>query len=398
VVTHHQVARDTAEAGLIRLVRALAVILPLVAIAQAAANSGDYSRPAAAVVVWLAVLGAGVWLVPRLRAGGLATGEVAAAIAIAVAAVAAIGAVRRAHDAAGSVDLAILGTVWLLVLVVMSRSARVWVPAGLLVYAVQGALLIRDEGLNPRSLSQLGAAGYIIAAVLIAFAASRPTLAIRASMAARQASLASRLAAERAAASAIAHERRGRLAVLEKEALPLLRAIADGTLDPAGEGVRGECARHAAELRRSLTGDAPRACGPVAGRAAGLAQVLEPALRTAAARELPVNVQLIGDPGTAGPRVARALLATVDAVLSALAPQHVTLTVLAAGEDVELYLTFGGALPVAPDLTRFGLDVPAAARWRACVSAAETGGGCLEVSWRKDAAGGRTAPAGTGAR
>ena len=376
MVNHHQAARDTAEAGVTRLVRALAVILPVLAMAQVAANSGDYSRPAVALAVWLGVLGAGAWLVPRLRTGGLATGEVAAAIAIAVAAEAAIGAVHRSHGASRSVDLAILGTVWLLVLVVMSRSARVWVPAGLLVYAVQGVLLIRDEGLDPVSLSELGAAGYIIAAVLIAFAASRPTLAVRASMAARQASLASRLAAERAAAAAIAYERRGRLAVLEKEALPLLRAIAEGTLDPAGDGVRRECARHAAALRRSLTGDEPRA--------GGLTEVLEPALRAAAARDLPVSVQLIGDPGTPGPRVAGALLATVDAVLGALAPHPATLTVLASGEEVELYLTFGGPLPVASDVTRFGLDVPAAARWRACVSAMETGGGCLEVSWRKD--------------
>jgi hypothetical protein len=379
VVSHQQVARDTAEAGLVRLVRALSVLLPLLASAQVVANSRDYSPPAAAVLVWLLVLGAGAFLARRLRTGALATGEVAAAIAIAVAAVAAIGAVHRAHSDSGSVDLAILGTVWLLVLVAMSRSARVWIPAGLLVYAVQGALMIRDEGLNPLTLSELAAAGYIIAAVLTAFAASRPTLVLRASIAARHASLASRSAAERAAAAAIAQERRGRLALLERQALPLLRAIADGTLDPAGEDVRRECARHAAALRGSLTGDAPRA--------GGLAEVLGPALGAAAERELPVTVQLIGDPGIPAPPVARALAATVDTVLSALPPHQVTLTALASGDDVELYLTFGAALLAAPDLTRSGLDVPAAARWRACVNATEAGGGCLEVSWRKDRSG-----------
>jgi hypothetical protein len=376
VVSHHQVARDTVEAGLVRLIRALAVMLPLLALAQVVANSRDYSRPAAAMLVWLLVLGAGAWLVRRLRAGGLATGEVAAAIAIAVAAVAAIGAVRRPHSDSGSVDLAILGTVWLLVLVVMSRSARVWIPAGLLVYAVQGALLIRDDGLDPLGLSELAAAGYIVAGVLTTFAASRPTLAVRASMAARHASLASRSAAERAAAAAIAQERRGRLAVLEQEALPLLRAIADGILDPADEDVRRECARHAAALRGSLTGGAPRE--------GGLAAVLGPAVRAARARELPVTVQLIGDPGTPAAPVARALEATVDAVLSTLPPQPVTLTALASGDDVELYLTFGAPPLAVPDLTRSGLDLPAAARWRACVNATEAGGGCLEISWRKD--------------
>jgi hypothetical protein len=382
VVSHQQVARDTAEAGVIRLVRALAVILPILALVQVLANSRDYSRPAAAIVVWLAVLGAGTWLAPRLRTG-LTRSEVTAAIAIAVGAVATIGAVHRGHGASGGVDLSVLGTVWLLVLVVMSRPARVWIPAGLLVFAVQGALLTRDEGVNPLSLSQVSAAGYIIAAVLMAFAALRPTLAMHASMAARQASLASRFAAERAAAAAIGQERRGRLAVLEQEALPLLRAIADGTLDPADERVRRECARHAAALRRSLTGSAPWADGQEAELVTGL----EPALRAAAARDLPVTVQLIGDPGTPRPPVARALLAAVDAVLSALEPQQVMLTVLAAGDDVELYLTFGGPMRAVPDLTGSGLDVPATARWNACVNATETGGGCLEVSWRREGAG-----------
>jgi hypothetical protein len=382
VVSHHEVARDTAEVGLMRLIRALAVVMPSVALVQVLVSPGDYRQPALAIAVWLTVLGAGTWLVPRLRAGPLSAGETAAAILITVAAVTATGAVHRAHNAPGSVDLAILGTIWLLVLVVMSHPARVWIPAALLVYAVQGALLIRDGGLNPLSLSQLAAAGYIIAAVLTAFAALRPTLDMHVSMAARQASLASRSAAERAAAAVIQEERQSLLMVLEKEALPLLRGIADGTLDPAEEGVRQECARHAAVLRRSLTSGAPGGDQLVAG--------LEPALRAAAAREMPVAVQVIGDPGTPLPPVARAILAAVDAVIGALpphqAPHQVTLTVLAPGDDVELYLTFSAPLRAAPDLTRFGLDVPAPLGWHACLSTTETGGGFLEVSWRKDGA------------
>jgi hypothetical protein len=378
VTSHHEAARDTAEVGLMRFIGTLAVISPAVALVQVLANSRDYRQPAAAIVIWLAVLGAGAWLLPRLRTGGLAAGEAAAVIAVAVAAVAAIGMVRRVHSAPGSVELAVLGTVGLLALVVMSRSARVWIPAALLVFAVQGAMLIRDEGLNSLSLSELGAAGYIIVAVLTAFAALRPTLAMHVSMAARQASLASRSAAERAAAAAIQQERRSRLAVLEKEALPLLRGIADGTLDPAASAVRERCARHAAVLRHSLTRGAPGVSELVSG--------LEPVLRAATARELLVTVQLIGDPGTVQPPVAQAVLAAVDAVISALAPQQVALTVLASDDDVELYLTFAVPPGVVPDPTRFGHDLPAAARWHASVSVPETGGGFLEVSWQKDGA------------
>lgn len=392
-MNHHEAARDAAEKGLMRLIRALAVILPCIAIVQVLANAGDYRAPAAAIAVWLAVLGSGAWLVPRLRKGGLTAGETALAVAVAVVAVAAVGATgtaHRAHGVTGSVDLAILGTIWLLVLVVVSHPARVWVPAALLVYAVQGATMIRADGLSPPILSQLAAAGYIIAGVLVAFAAVRPALETRAAMAARRASMASSAATERAAAAVIRQERRARLAVLEKEALPLLRGIAGGTLDPARAGVRQECARQAEVLRRSLADHAP---------GGGLVTGIQPALRIAAAREVPVTVQVIGDPGQAPPPVERAVLATLDAVLGALSPRQVTLTVIASGDEVELYLPFGAPPAAAPDLARFGLEVPAAACWHAAVSAAEAGEGCLEVSWRKgDAGEGTILAQGRGAR
>jgi hypothetical protein len=386
MVSPHTVVRDIAEAGLMRMVRTVALVTPCIALIQVLANLHNYRQPAAAIAVWLAVLGAGAWLVPRMRTGGLSAGETAAAIAIAIAAVSVVGLARQAHPLPGSVDLAILGTIWLLVLVVMSRPARVWIPATLIVFAVHGALLMRAEGLNRLSLSELEAAGYITAAILIAFATLRPTLAVHASMAARRSSLASRATAERAAAAAIGQERRSRLAVLEKEALPLLRAIADGTLDPTAAEVRDSCARHAAVLRHSLTGRPPGGGELAAG--------LEPALRAARERGFLVDVQLIGDAGTPPPPpVARTLLATVDAVLGALVPQQVTLTVLAhddgmQGEDVELYLTFAAPPRSLPDVTRFARDnaLPAAARWHAAVSAAEPDGGYLEVSWQKDGA------------
>jgi hypothetical protein len=101
---------------------------------------------------------------------------------------------------------------------------------------------------------------------------------------------------------------------------------------------------------------------------------------------VPVTIQVIGDQGTPQPPITRAVQAAVDAVLSALPPHQVVLTVLAAGDDIELYLIFSAPLRTAPDLTRFGLDVPAAARWHAALSATETAGGFLEVSWRKDGA------------
>ena len=73
-------------------------------------------------------------------------------------------------------------------------------------------------------------------------------------------------------------------------------------------------------------------------------------------------------------------------MLGALPPHQAVLTVLAAGDDVELYLTFSAPLRATPDLARFGSDVPAAARWQAALNVTETGAGFLEISWRKDGA------------
>jgi len=387
MVSAHKVVGDVTEAGLLRMIGTVAFILPALALLQVLVNAHEYRQPAAVIAVWLVVLGAAAWLTPRMRARVLAAPETAAAIAIAIAAVTVVGAERQGHVMPGSVDLAILGTLWLPVVVMLSAPAWVSVPAALTVYAVHSALLIRSEGVNPLTLSELEAAAYICAAFLIAAAVLRPTLAVHISLAGRRASLANRSAAESAAAEAIGQERQSRLAVLEKEALPLLRGIADGSLDSTADDIRNRCAQHAAILRHSLTESA--------ADVGDLASGLETALEAARGRGLLVTVQLVGDPGPAPPPLARAVLATVDAVLRTLPPQQVTLTVLAVGADVELYLAFDvpsartstsrpelGAWPLDTELP--APDLPAAARWRAAVNAADSGGGYLEVSWRKE--------------
>jgi len=115
-----------------------------------------------------------------------------------------------------------------------------------------------------------------------------------------------------------------------------LRGIADGTLDPAAGEVVRQCARHAADLRHSLTGRAPDV--------GGLLARLRPALRAAEARGALVNVQVIGDPAIPPPRVADAVIATVDVVIGALPPHQVMLTVLGSADDTEVYVTFGEPL------------------------------------------------------
>ena len=71
MVSPHSATRDIAEAGLMRMVRTVAVLTPCMALIEVLANSHDYRQPAVTIAVWLVVLAAAAWLVPRLRTGGL---------------------------------------------------------------------------------------------------------------------------------------------------------------------------------------------------------------------------------------------------------------------------------------------------------------------------------------
>lgn len=369
------------ESAMPLFVWALAVVLPTGMIVQVLATFSAYHQPLVAVAVWLGVLLAAAWLVPRALASGLTRPEALAAIAIAVAAVTLIGLDRRMGLATGSLDWTVLGTLWLLALVALSVPAWLWVPGAALVFAAHAFFVVHLLGATPLALARATAGGYAMSVVLAIFAALRPMLRTHSEIAVRRAELGSRSAAERAAVAAIHADRDDRMALLEVAALPLLRGIADGTLDPADPAVRRKCAEHATTLRRALVRRTDQPGGVLAG--------LEPALDTARARDMPVETQVVGDPGQPGPEVTRATLAAVHAVFRALPPQPVILTALSAGDEVEVYLTFRLAPadlgPVRAGLDGLGRPVPAAAAWRAILDAESAGPGCLEVCWRKAA-------------
>lgn len=375
MVSHDGVRREAQESELPRMVGSVAGVWQLTLLIQVLIDFHDYSQPAVPVAVWLGMLATAAWLVPLARARGLTGAEAVTAIAISVAAVAIIGWERRTHGATGTVDWSVFGTGWLLALVALSRPAWEWVTGALLIFAAHAVFSIRVLGVTSLSTARLALTAYTLMVILVIFAALRPTMRQHARIAARRAALASRLATERAAATAVHEDRRGRLALLEVEALPLLRGIADGTLDPAASEVRERCARHAAALRRALVDRAPRAAGVLAEMA--------PVLDAARARGLPVEVQVVGDPGQPAPEVAAAARAAVGGVLAVLPPQLVTLTVLAPGDDVELYVTFARPPACAAEVTRLRPEGPATACWRATVDLDDTGRGCLEIRWRK---------------
>jgi hypothetical protein len=387
MVSRAGVVWDITESATVRFVGALAAIFSIVLLVQAVLSAADYRHPVVPVAVWLGMLVAAAWLVPRARAGHLSGAEAAAAVALAVAAVTAVGWDRRAHAVAGDVDWAVLGAVWLLALVALSRPAWEWISGGTLVLAANAIFVLRVLGASPLGLARLAAPAYATVVVLAVFAALRPNLRTHLEITVRRAELASRSAAERAAVEAIQEDRRARYALLEAEALPLLRGIADGTLDPCDAGVRAKCAQHAATLRRALVHRAEPADGLLAA--------LQPALSAATARGLAVETQVVGDPGTPTPEVAEATLAAVGRVLRALPPHPVTLTVLTSGGEVELYLAFDRT-PPGPDGAAAlnvlnvlsALNAPGggsgltAAGWRARVDVEDCGSGYLEVRWR----------------
>ncbi len=369
------VVQEVYESEFPRTAAAVAVIWQLALLLQVLAYLGDFHQPFVPVAVWLGLLAAAAWLVPRARAGGLTGPQSVIAVGVAAVAVLVVGLERRGHGATGSVDWSVLGSGWLLALVAACRRAWEWICGALVVFAIHAVVAIRVLGVHALGLSRLSVTAYTLLVILVAFAAVRPMFRASARIAARRAHLASWSAAERAAAAAVHDDRRRRLAVLEREALPLLRAIADGSLDPTAAAVQEQCAQRAAKLRQAL---ADRA-----GPGAELLTEFEPVLRAAGDRGSPVETQVVGDPGHAGPQVISATNAAVDQVLRVLPPQPVLLTVLANVDQVELYLIFHGPWPGPADAIDMRAAAPPVSGWHARVDIDEGGAGCLEVRWPK---------------
>jgi hypothetical protein len=366
--------RDAYETGLPRAVAGVAVIWQLTIFIQVLAYLGDYRHPLIPLAAWAAMLGAAAWLVPRARRGRLGRADAALAVAVAVGVVALVGWQRKA-GASGSVDWSVAGTCWLLALIALCRPAWECAAGAVLMFGTHAIFAVRVLGVTALDQARLATTGYTVLLVLAVFAALRPAVAAHARIAARRADLASQAAAQRAAAAAIQRDRGARLRLLEEEALPLLRGIADRTLDPADPEVVRRCAHRAATLRRALAGAAPPG---------GLVEGLQPALRAARDRGVAVEMQVIGRPGAVDGAVLEATTHTVGMVTARLPPQPVTLTIVAAGAGVELYLTFAQPPDGVADVAGAARLAPPEAGWRAALDADEGGPGCLEIRWRNE--------------
>jgi hypothetical protein len=377
VASQDRLVHGAYESELPRVLGVVAALWQLAFLIQVLGYLHEYREPLVPVVVWAALTAAAFWLIPRTRTGDLTGRASVCAMALVVVAVSLDGWAGRTPGSAGSVDWSVSGSSWLIAVVAVSRPAWEWACGALLAFAAHLAFSANLFGTPTLGLSKLTASAHALAVMGIIFAAIRPTLRAQARIAVRRAALASQSAAKADAVAAIREDRRVRLALLEAEALPLLHAIAAGTLGPADSVVRDRCTRLATTFRRSLT-DGFR------GAEQGLVAELEPALRAASARGLLVDVQTIGDHGTPGPEVSAAALAAIDGILGTLPPQPVTLTVLASADDVALYLTFSQPPRRAPDAALAGQSAPPSAQWHAGIDMDDSGAGCLKVSWRKD--------------
>ena len=241
-------------------------------------------------------------------------------------------------------------------------------------FAVHAAFAFRVLGMTPLGQARLAVTGYTIVVVLAVFATLRPAIRAQARVAACRSALASSAAAERAAAEAIQRDRRERLALLDIEALPLLRAIAGERLDPGDPAVRERCAWHAAALRRALV---DRARPP-----AGLLDDLEPVLDAARDSGVPVEVQVIGDPGPVGRDVAGALDGGRQRGDSgpAAAPCHPDRAGPRGPGGTLCDLPAAAARAVDVSQLRPAMPPPG---WQATLEVGPTGAGCLEVRWQK---------------
>ena len=178
---------EATESAAPRFAGVFAIVLPAGLLVQALVDHNSYTQPVVPVVVWLGMLLAAAWLMPRASAGDVRTGHAVAAIAVAAVAVTAIDLDRRVHEAVMTVDWTVLGTVWLLALIVLTTPAWLWVPGSALVMGIHTVFILHELGFGPRGLSRLAASCYAVVSILVVFAALRPALRTHAGIAVRRA-------------------------------------------------------------------------------------------------------------------------------------------------------------------------------------------------------------------
>jgi hypothetical protein len=367
--------RQDYAAGLRRTVSIVVAGVQLLLLLPLAASWHRYPAPSLAMAMWLVLAATATPAAWVLWRRALYRREAAAVVLVAIAGAVAMGFGTRPEDVTRTVNwFGVDAVPVLLTVVASSRPVREWVPAALLTNAVVLSVGVGRAGTDPVVLIQLFAASYGVWTILIQVATMGPVLRSTAETTTRAAEAEAELAARREAAGAVSRDRQRRHQHLDKEILPLLRGIAEGTADPRTDVVRQACATQAALLRRRL-GTSLRP-----GRLGRLEAVVE----AAEACGVAVEVQLAGDLTDAPTAVRAEIIDTVDEALDAAPGGPALLTVLSSDTGGSVYVSFPAAgMTGAPFV-----PVPGGGTRLTEVRADVTDGhACLEVHWRHAPAG-----------
>jgi hypothetical protein len=339
--------------------------------------------PVASPLLWILTAAGAVWLVaimwrrPLRAREALATLGYVVAVILGGAAITSGGQVIRIYDWAGTVAPGIL-----LLPITASRPVRQWAPALAVIIGVVLAVGLPRIGPHPldvvRLLGAVYSASTIQLLVTIAGPLVRATAAATTAAAARDAEL----GAGQDAAAAVRRDRARGLARLNRDVLPLLRAVAEGAADPRDDRVQRLCASRARALRRMLVGGAGGPAGPFVE--------LETAIDAAEARGALVVLQVAGQVDALPAEVREELVELLSETLRAAPPGRVTVTLLCDGGAGYISFPAAHAAAVEPpravaDSTRTVPDVvqaspvgeaPADAVGRSSAGARSSAGGC----------------------
>ncbi|MBL7497667.1 ATP-binding protein [Frankia nepalensis] len=305
--------------------------------------------PVASLLLWAVVAaGAGLiaavtWHRPLTGPESLATLGFAVACVLAGAATTSGGEVIRIYNWAG-----IIAPTLLLFSITVSQPWPRWATAVAVVSGTALAVSLPRVGSSPLELVRLLGTLYGFSTLQLLVTVAGPVLMATAETTTRAAALDAELGAAQEAAAAVRRDRARRLARLDRDVLPLLRAVVDGSADPRDEDIRRLCASRARALRRMLVGSGGRA-GPLAE--------LETAIDAAEARGATVVLQVAGDLAAVPREVREQIVDLVSETLLATPPGRVMVTLLCDGAAGEGYLSYPLA---APEAAATGLDWPAA--------------------------------------
>ncbi len=304
-----------------------AMVLPVVTMTE------TYRWPLVSMAVWLGLAVLAVLTVPIMIRRGLRGRESAGLLAAAALAELLVGVTCRGYNVVGFANWALLGAGWLLVATAVNRPIREALLGATTVTVLATVLALYEVGPVPLALARLVAVTWGLWVPPLAVAVIRRAMAAAGPTVARTVATEADLSALELAAEAVAADRARRWDMLATRTLPLVRAIADGLLDPADEAVRGRCAAQAATLRRMLAGTT----------AADLEQVIASAER----RGLRVETQLAGDLRDVPAQARSAIARLVDESLASVATGRVLLTVLGGIDEALVFVSFPASAQAA---------------------------------------------------